>query len=89
MIRAVLLHDWDPINVAADCPEDEYDDYIDPVLALLSDESKTEVDIATYLFKVKEETMGLGGISAIHSERSMRHCRKIAAKLLAFRNATS
>lgn len=82
VVRKILLHDWDPINLGGDGPEDEYDAYADPVHAMILDRTKTETDIATYLFKVETETMKLRGNAVLQ----MRHCRAIAAKLLAHRN---
>jgi len=77
VVKYILLHAWDPINVAGECPDDEYDAYAAPVLAMILDQ-KTESDIADYLFKVETERMGLRG--------NAQHCHAIAAKLLAHRN---
>jgi hypothetical protein len=83
-VREILRLEWDPINLQRDGPEDEYDPYVDPVHAMVLDRTKTADDIATYLFKVETETMALNG----NAELQMQHSRKIATKLLLFRNTT-
>jgi hypothetical protein len=54
-VRAVLWRDWDPIG--AGVPEDEYDDYVPPVMAMLN-QGKGRADVAAYLRMTAAETIG-------------------------------
>lgn len=54
-----ILNDWDPIGVA-DEVEDEYDGYINGVLALLRS-GGSERAIAAHLLAIEQERMGLPG----------------------------
>ncbi|WP_338556790.1 hypothetical protein [Erwinia sp. E_sp_B04_7] len=73
-IRAVLLHDWDPIGVK-DIAEadDEYDAYVQPIYEMLRSGKKAE-DIYYYLHWLVTEHMLLDGDSDLD--------HKIAKKLV-------
>ncbi len=53
-VRAILWRDWDPIGCGV--PEDEYDDYVPPVVAMLT-QGKTRADVADYLRVTAAETI--------------------------------
>ena len=53
-IRKILWEDWDPIGCGV--PQDEYDDYVGPVLRLLV-ENGSAVDVANYLRVTAAETI--------------------------------
>ena len=55
-IRAILNRDWDPIG---GCPEDEYDTYVDRIVAMLRD-GATDDQLLAYLEWAEVENMGLG-----------------------------
>ena len=59
-MRAILLHEWDPIGVAH-APEaaDEYDQYADEAYVMLMDRNAGAPEIAGYLFGIATEHMGL------------------------------
>ena len=81
LVRDVLLRDWDPIGISG-IPEakDEYDDYADVVLAMLTNENATAEDIAGYLFKIATEDMAL-------SDRKMaKLCDRAAEAVVALRS---
>jgi hypothetical protein len=61
-VRKVLLNEWDPIGVAMLGPsaEDEYDDYVPGVAALVARRAPQEI-IFEYLWKIETENMGLPG----------------------------
>ncbi len=54
-VRRILWEDWDPIGCGV--PQDEYDDYVGPVLRLLL-ERKPAGAIADYLRVTAAETIG-------------------------------
>lgn len=54
-IRKILWVDWDPIGCGV--PEDEYDDYVGPVYALLRD-GADRAAIHAYLMATASETIG-------------------------------
>jgi hypothetical protein len=58
-IRAVLLHDWDPIGIQ-DEPgaQDEYDSYVGGVYRLLAS-GASEEEIVEHLWQIETVTMGL------------------------------
>jgi hypothetical protein len=56
-IRSVFMHDWDPIGVGDDVPEDEYDAYVMPVYSLLR-QKKGESALLDYLQIVSEHING-------------------------------
>jgi len=53
-VREILWRDWDPIGCGV--PADEYDDYVPPVVAMLS-QGKSESDVADYLRVTAAETI--------------------------------
>lgn len=80
-VRRILLHDWDPIGVQ-DIPEasDEYDRYADKAYVMLMDERATTDTIATYLYQIAAEHMGLG-----HNQRLAEASKSVAETLVALR----
>jgi hypothetical protein len=56
-IRHVFMHDWDPIGVGDDLPEDEYDAYVMPMYSLLR-QKRGEAAVLDYLEKVSERING-------------------------------
>ncbi len=54
-VRKVLWEDWDPIGCGV--PQDEYDDYVGPVLRLLM-KNEAGADVAEYLRITAAETIG-------------------------------
>jgi hypothetical protein len=61
-VREVLLNEWDPIGVVMLGPsaEDEYDDYVPGVAALVAHRASKET-IFEYIWKIETDTMGLPG----------------------------
>jgi hypothetical protein len=58
-IRHVLLHDWDPIEVANEpLAQSEYDSYVGAVYRLLAS-GASEQEIADHLWKIETEGMEL------------------------------
>lgn len=53
-MRKILWQDWDPIGCGV--PQDEYDDYVGPVMRLLS-ERKPAAELADYLRVTAAETI--------------------------------
>jgi len=53
-VREILWRDWDPIGCGV--PADEYDDYVPPVVAMLS-QGKSRTDVADYLRVTASETI--------------------------------
>jgi hypothetical protein len=80
-VRQILLHDWDPIGIQ-DIPEasDEYDGYADKAYVMLMDERTTADTIATYLYGIATERMGLGD-----HQRLAEISKSVAASLYALR----
>lgn len=80
-VRQILLHDWDPIGVQH-APEasDEYDTYADKAYVMLMDERATADRIASYLYEIAAEYMGLG-----HHQRLAESSRRVAETLVALR----
>ena len=74
-IRQILYNQWDPIGVAGQAPEDEYDHYIAAVYVILAG-SRSEDEIIDYLQRSETERMGLSWASPVE------HLRPIAQKLL-------
>jgi hypothetical protein len=60
-IRRILLEVWDPIGVK-DIPEaqDEYDGYAPRIYSLLQ-RGASDYELASELFRITTETMGLSG----------------------------
>ena len=54
-VRAILLHDWDPIGFRV--PDDEYDSYLWPVLRMLQEGAPREA-IEDYLRTTASDTIG-------------------------------
>jgi hypothetical protein len=69
-IRQVLYHDWDPIGVAGDAPEDEYDSYIGEVYEILSG-SRSDDELIDYLRRSAAERMGLSVVMPVERLRSV------------------
>ncbi|MGO4128653.1 hypothetical protein AB4Z01_29965 [Inquilinus sp. YAF38] len=80
-VRRVLLQDWDPIGVR-DVAEasDEYDRYADRAYVMLMDERATAESIASYLYGIAVEHMGLG-----HNTQGKEDARNVAETLVALR----
>ncbi|WP_246665493.1 hypothetical protein [Rhizobium tropici] len=80
VVRDILLRDWDPIGISA-IPEaqDEYDAYADVVFGMLVNANATAEDIASYLFEIATEHMGLS-----YPELAKR-CERAARRILALR----
>ncbi|MFE0758160.1 hypothetical protein ACFW16_29645 [Inquilinus sp. NPDC058860] len=80
-VRQILLQDWDPIGVR-DIAEasDEYDRYADRAYVMLMDERATAESIASYLYGIAVEYMGLG-----HSTQGKEDARSVAETLVALR----
>lgn len=58
-IRRVLLHDWDPIGVAAvPDAQDEYDSYVGGIYRLLASGASAS-EIAYHLAHIERDSMGL------------------------------
>lgn len=53
-VREILWRDWDPIGCGV--PEDEYDDYVPPVVAMLT-QGKAREDVGDYLRVTAAETI--------------------------------
>jgi hypothetical protein len=61
MVRLVLCVEWDPIGVFGHRNTlDEYDDYVDEVIAILRN-NPTCTDIANLLYHLEKQKMGLSG----------------------------
>jgi hypothetical protein len=61
-IRNVLLHDWDPIEVANEpLAQSEYDSYVGGVYRLLAS-GASEEEIADHLWRIETEAMELSGV---------------------------
>ena len=76
-IRQILLHDWDPISIGDVCPPNEYDEYIMPVYEILVG-SRSEEELANYLFVTARDAIGVACETAEHFEQ----LRPVARKLL-------
>jgi hypothetical protein len=74
-LREVLNRDWDPIG---GCAEDEYDQYIGKIAAMLHDNA-SDADFVEYLKWAEVGNMGLGPASRF--DRS--HALKVIAALRA------
>jgi hypothetical protein len=72
-IRTVLNEDWDPIGIARDAGDDEYDGYIGGIFSLLRSDASVDV-IAEHLARIEIEWMALAG-----SERAK--LREVALRL--------
>jgi len=57
-IRQVLFRDWDPIGVADEGLDHEYDSYIAPVYRILVG-SRSEDEIINYLYTTERNTIGV------------------------------
>lgn len=75
-VRQILLCDWDPIEINASGPADEYDVYADRVHMMLLDKRAAASDIAAYLIDIAIRKMELPAGQQL-AEKSDR-----AAKLL-------
>lgn len=53
-VREILWRDWDPIGCGV--PEDEYDDYVPPVVAMLT-QGKGREDVDAYLRATAVQTL--------------------------------
>lgn len=78
-VRALFMHDWDPIGVAgAAGAEDEYDAYADRAYVMLMDDRVSAETIATYLFEIATKRMGLSHVADL-AERSNRVAQALVA----------
>jgi hypothetical protein len=67
-VREVLWRDWDPIGVnSADCPKDEYDQYVDKVYVMLMVERRSAEEVEAYLDEVATQLMALGMPTRLHN----------------------
>lgn len=57
-IRQVLCRDWDPIGVADEGLDHEYDSYLAPVYRILVG-SRSEDEIVNYLYETERNTIGV------------------------------
>lgn len=76
-IRQILYHDWDPIRVSGEAPNDEYDSYIAPVYRILFG-SRSENELVECLHRLGDDIMGASPTAAEHVEQ----LRPVARKLL-------
>jgi hypothetical protein len=74
-LRQILYREWDPLGIAGEWPEDEYDAYIGGVYRILAT-SRSGEELITYLQEVVQNQMGLRT-----GERET--LRQIAQRLLA------
>ena len=59
-VRDVLLRIWDPIGIVdMGGPEDEYDQYVPEIVALVRDPSVYQLTIVGHLLKIESEQIGL------------------------------
>ena len=79
-IRAILFHEWDPIDVRDAAPDDEYDSYIGGVYRILTS-SRSEDELTAYLAKAETEDMGLG--HPPHQQLWHDKLKRVVQKLLA------
>jgi hypothetical protein len=59
-IDRILWEVWDPIGVNTIAPLDEYSSYVNRIFELLVSPA-TDDEIATHLYNIASDTMGLGG----------------------------
>jgi len=78
-VHAILWAEWDPIGVNGIAPDDEYDNYVMPVIERV-ERGETANEIAAYLDWLASGYMGL-------SEENHEHSVMIARKLLALKPA--
>ncbi len=58
-VKQLLLSEWDPISFGTiKVPDDEYDSYVGPILAMLRSEADSR-RIADYLLHVEADLIGL------------------------------
>ncbi len=77
-VRTILMELWDPIGGGV--PDDEYDAYVGPIAAMLTDESVTREQIASHLLDIADRCIGLG------KQRGLRdRCDVAAAALVSLR----
>jgi alkanesulfonate monooxygenase SsuD/methylene tetrahydromethanopterin reductase-like flavin-dependent oxidoreductase (luciferase family) len=76
-IRQILYREWDPIGVAGEAPEDEYDSYISPVYRILAG-GGSEQEVVEYLARTGEKIMGATRTPEAYYEQ----LRQVARKLL-------
>jgi hypothetical protein len=76
-IRQILYREWDPIGVAGEAPEDEYDSYIAPVYRILTN-GGSEQELVNYLARTGDGIMGGTRTPVAYYEQ----LRQVARKLL-------
>ena len=60
-IRAILLKQWDPIGIVElGGPNDEYDSYVWPIIAMI-DGGANSSGLAAHLLDIETSRMGLNG----------------------------
>jgi len=75
-VRDLLMREWDPIGVfGVREAADEYDSYVGEVYVMLMDQRSSTEAIATYLFDIAINRMGL----TAHAELTERSARTAAA----------
>ena len=79
-VRAILINDWDPSNVArSEYARAEYDGYISPLLDLIRS-GASEDDIVAWLHEREQETMCFPSLGT-------QRLRRVAQKLLRLKGA--
>lgn len=78
-VRELFHREWDPIGVYPQAP-DEYDTYADKAYVMLMDEGATSIAIASYLFGIATDYMGLSATSQLRER-----CDHAADLLVALR----
>ncbi|MDO9472453.1 MAG: hypothetical protein Q7J28_05305 [Caulobacter sp.] len=76
-VHAILWIEWDPIGVSGIAPDDEYDNYVMPVIERI-ERGETIDEIAAYLDWLASDYMGL-------SNGNQEHSVIVARKLLALK----
>lgn len=57
-VNLVLLEQWDPIDIGADGPSDEYSSYVPTLIGLIARHA-TDAQVAEFLGQVESREMGL------------------------------
>lgn len=82
-VRALLVEDWDPHNVArSEYARGQYDGYISPLLDLIRSDGTTEDDVVEWLHAREQETMCFPSLGT-------QRLRRVARRLLALRDEGS
>ncbi|SCB25441.1 Predicted nicotinamide N-methyase [Rhizobium multihospitium] len=82
-IRAILLQEWDPSGIRdVQGPRDEYENYADEILVILSTREATAETIAAHLLQIAADHMALRRTPALTAlcMRTAMHLMRIPAK---------